>query len=218
MPSDETGAPRMPGTDGARKENLGHLRLWRDDLRQIVDQVRSLPGVRIELEADNIRLDDVETDLPKLGDRLTCFKLTAYREAAGRAEVLSLRLTEGACTLAASNPGPEVRRVVGAIEEIARQRRRVPIWFPRVSRHPEDSADRWGTIVFAIVLVYLFVVLFVRVGFGPESTAPAPRQPIFPASLTIGTTVPAALILVFIIISSVMSRTVLLTSRRPASR
>jgi hypothetical protein len=209
MPSDET---------GTRRENLGSLRLWRDDLRQIVDQVRSLPGVRIALEADNIRLDDVDTDLPKLGDRLSSFTLTAYCEAAGLTEVLSLRLTEGGCTLATSNPGPEVRRVADAIEEIARQRRRVPAWFPRVSRHPEDSADRWGTIVFAIVLVYLFVVLFVRVGFGPQSSAPAPRRPILPESLTIGTAVPAALILVFIVISSVMSRTILLTSRRTAPR
>jgi hypothetical protein len=233
MPSDETGTRGTRGTRGTQQENLGYLRLWRDDLRQIVDQVRSLPGVRIDLEADNIRLDDVETELPHLGDRLSYFTLKAYREkqATGAndlgaaytiasdglapAEVLSLRLTEGGgCTLSTNSPGPEVRRVIGAIEDIARQRRRVPMWFPRVSRHPEDSADRWGTIVFAILLAYLFAVLFVRVGFGPESAAPAPRQSIFPKPLTIGTTIPAALILLFIIISSIMSRTILRTSRR----
>jgi hypothetical protein len=203
--------PSELGTDGTHKENLGSLRLWRNDLQQIVDQVRSLPGVRIDLEADNIKLDDVETELPGLGDRLSYFTLKAYSEGA---EVLSLRLREDGCTLATSNPGPEVRRVIGAIEDIARQRRRVPMWFPRVSRHPGDSADRWGTIAFAILLVYLVVVLFVRVGFGPESTSPAPRQPIFPMPLTVGTAVPAALILLFIIVSSVKSRTIILTSRR----
>jgi hypothetical protein len=80
MPSDAT------GTRSVREHNLGYLRLCRDDLRQIVDLVRSLPGVRIDLEADNIRLDDVETDLPKLGDQLSFFTVKAYRET----EVLSV--------------------------------------------------------------------------------------------------------------------------------
>lgn len=194
---------------GVRKENLGYLRLCGDDLRQIVDQVRSLPGVRTELQADNIRLDDVETDLPNLGGRLSSFTLTAYRET--ETEVLSLRLTQSACTLAATNPGPETRGVIGAIEDIARRRRRVPMWFPRISRHPADAAARWWTSVFAVLVAYLFVALFLRVRLTPKSAAPAPGHPIFSTPVTIGTTIAAALILLFIIVSSALSRTILLS-------
>jgi len=197
-----------------RQENLGCLLLYRDDLRRIVDEVQSLPGVRIELEADNIRLDDVETDLPDLGDRLSYFTLKAYRKT--EAEVLSLRLAESRCTLATTDPGPEVSGVIGAIEDIARQRRRVPIWFPRISRHPRDAVARWWNTVFAILVAYLFIALFVRVSLEPKSAAPVPEHPILSTPLTVGTTIPVALILLFIIISSDRSRTILLTSRRDA--
>lgn len=199
-------------TSGA--ENLGYLRLYRDDLRLIVDHVLSLPGVRIELEADNIRLNDVGADLTDIGDRLSYFTLQAYRETT---QVLSLRLTRNRCTLAAASPDPQTRGVIAAIEDIARQRRRVPMWFPRISRHPEDAAARWGTIVSVILTAYLFIALFLRVGYGPKSEAPAPGHSVFPKPVTIGTTIPAALILLFIIISSARSRTILRTSRRAES-
>jgi hypothetical protein len=201
---------------GVRKENLGYLLLCRDDLGQIVDHVKSLPGVRIDLEADNIRLDDVGTDLQALGGRLSCFTLQAYRETT---EVLSLRLTESVCTLATTNPDQQTRRVVDAIEDIARQHRRVPMWFPRISRRPADAAARWGNILSVILLAYLFTALFVRAGWEPKSASAssAPMRPILSGPLTIGTTIPAALILLFIIVSTTMSRTMLLTSRRAES-
>jgi hypothetical protein len=150
--------------------NLGYLLLCRDDLRQIVDHVRSLPDLRIDLEVDYNRLDDVETDLPNLGDRLSYFTLKAYRETETKGEtgltarsvasdgptpteVLSLRLTESACTLATTTPDPETRGVIGAIEDIARQRRRVReiddpySYFQRAasaSRFSRASDDRYS--------------------------------------------------------------------------
>jgi hypothetical protein len=109
--------------------NLGSLQLCRDDLRRIADLVRSLPGVRIDLEADNVRLNDVDTDLANLGHRLSCFTLKAYRETGAkedtglvartvagnrlaRSEILSLRFAESGCTLAATNPGPHTSGVM----------------------------------------------------------------------------------------------------------
>jgi hypothetical protein len=169
--------------------------------------------VRVDLEADNIRLDDVDTDLPDIGDQLASFTLKAYRDGPAPTEVLSLRLAPAGCTLTAANPDPETTAVIAAIEDIARQRRRVPTWFPRISRTPEDAPARWGTTVSAILAVYLFIALFLRVGLGPKSSAPAPRHAVFPTPVTIGTTIPAALILLFIVIGSVRSRTILFTSR-----
>jgi hypothetical protein len=59
--------------------DLGYLRLWRDDLAEIVRLVRQLDATRVEIHADAYRLDDVETDLPdpRLGPRLSDFSVTA---------------------------------------------------------------------------------------------------------------------------------------------
>ena len=118
--------------------NLGYLRLCRDDLRQIVDRVRQLANVTIDLEADNNRLDDVETDLPGLGERLSYFTLKAYRrievgvdpavgmrpsasDSPGPTETLSLRLGRNGCKLETINPDLETKGVIADIESIARR-------------------------------------------------------------------------------------------------
>lgn len=193
--------------------DLGSLLLYRDDVQRIVDRVQSLPGVRTELEADNIKVDDLERDLPYLGDRLSYFALKAYR---GTSRILSLRLAENSCTLATTDPDLEDSGVIGAIEDMARQRRRVPAWFPRISRHPVGAAARWWTAVFAILIVYLLIALFLRVGWGTSGQIQS-QHPVFPASVRIATAIPVALIALFIVVGSSMSKTILLTSLRAKS-
>lgn len=193
--------------------NLGCLLLYRDDVQQIVVRVESLPRVHVELEADNIKVDDVEKDLPYLGERLSYFTVKAYR---GTSRVLSVRLAESGCTLAATDPDPETSGVIDAIEDIARQRRRVPAWFPRISRHPVGAAARWWTAIFAILIVYLLIALFLRVGWGTSGQIQS-QHPVFPVSVRIATAIPVALIALFIVVGSSMSKTILLTRLRAKS-
>jgi len=79
-------------TPDIKRVDLGYLRLWRDDLAEIVDLARQLKNVRIDLEA-GVPKDDGERhslatyevanldELVGLGKRLSYFSITATRTA-----------------------------------------------------------------------------------------------------------------------------------------
>ena len=55
--------PLRPLKPVVREYDLGDLRLWQDDLAEVVRLMRQLPDTDIRLEADGNELDD-EADLP----------------------------------------------------------------------------------------------------------------------------------------------------------
>lgn len=220
--------PLTPLTPTVR--NLGYLRLCRDDLHEIVDHVRSLPGVTIDLEADNNRLDDVDKDLPQLGDRLSYFTLKAYKETAPKGdagpegptaasgptptEILTLRLTRDSCTLATTSPDMETRGVISAIRDLARERRRARTWFPHFSQQPMEPVQLWWTVWWVVVAVFSGVTFIVGLSADVEVNS---HQYVLPASLKIIISTIAGLVLLFVIVGAMTSRTVLLTSLRVES-
>jgi hypothetical protein len=212
--------------------NLGYLRLCRDDLRQIVDRVRQLANVTIDLEADNHRLDDVETDLPGLGERLSYFTLKAYRRTeavsdsvqnaqsseGGRpvpTEVLSLHLSKSWCRLETTNPDLDTEGVISGIERITQQCRRAPKWFPRIfwQGQPQDATELWWTIAFALAIGGIIIAPVLH------STHPAQdqKQLVLSAAWAVTIGVVSGLILLFTVIGSALTRTILLTSLRADS-
>jgi hypothetical protein len=46
------------------------LRLWRDDLAEVVRIIKQLPDLRVRLGAAHNLLDDLDTDLPRTASRV----------------------------------------------------------------------------------------------------------------------------------------------------
>lgn len=196
-------------------KNLGSLRLWREDLAGLVALAEKLENVSLSLEANDCELTDLEADLPELGARLRYFTLTATR--AGGAEALAVRLSRSGSKVEATDPDLQTRAVISSIDDFAAAKRTLPLWFPYVSRVPAQAAnpDRRvivAAILFAVCAAWTAVaIVLVAANIDPHrlnATAPAP----LPFSL--GTGIPAALITITLIVSSIRARTLLFTGTR----
>jgi hypothetical protein len=126
-----------------KRENLGPLRLWQDELSSMVSILQQLKDVKLDVQADGYQLDDVEVDLPNIPkSRLDRFTATAMRithtdvasasptgsssstELVSESEILSLRLAKDYCCIEATEPDPETRGVMSDIVALAAQHHR----------------------------------------------------------------------------------------------
>ena len=156
-------------------KNLGYLRLWQDDLAEIIALVQRLENVKITFEADKYELLDGEADLPslpvKLGNRLRYFTIKATQsvilgiedglpdnQPPDGKEILAVRLARNSCQIEAADPDLQTGAVINLIEEKARKCRRVPLWFPRlwVVGPPATAAEFWGGLIAIACVAYLF--------------------------------------------------------------
>jgi hypothetical protein len=215
---------------------LGFLRLWRDDMAEIVALTQKLDGVRTTLEADDCELTDVEVDLPRLGKRLRYFTLKAVTSARGDAhtssevlvpaeEVLTIHLAKLGCGLEASNPNTQTKGVISDIEELAKRCRRIPLWFPRLtapqpfgknSSGPSGARKGAAEVTWGFLLTLSFVSILVA-ALGPflyYSPAHGHGHILLSAGIAIAIGIPAALLFGFIIFSISKSATIIYTGTR----
>jgi hypothetical protein len=214
-------------------KNLGYLRLWQDDLAEIIAFVQRLENVKITLEADKIyELLDGEADLPslpvKLGNRLRYFTIKATQSVIlgtedglpdnqppeGK-EILAVRLARNGCRIEAADPDIQTRDVINLIEEKARKCRRVPLWFPRpwLAGPPLNAAEFWGTLIVAICVVYL---LLAGLSIGDYFKHYPGEQVIpWPGSIVAG--IPVAMLLLGYIAIAARARTILFTQTRASA-
>jgi hypothetical protein len=111
-----------------KRYELGSLRLWLDDLAEIVASISQLNGA-INVEADNYAVEDVENDLPEIGQRLNYFSVAVNKvdEGAAQRHLLRLRLSRNHCFIEAADPDAETRGIIGDIQSLAEHRRRLPL-------------------------------------------------------------------------------------------
>jgi hypothetical protein len=207
---------------------LGALRLCRDDVAEILVQIRKLDNVTITIEADHSELDDLETDLPKLGKRLKYLTIKAVRSRSTSfagiptvttspsvveldpplEDVLTVKLAVTGCQIEATDPDPTTRGIISSIEDLAKSRRRVPRRFPNLFSGPADAAQFWWTMLFALAFAAGAVILLlhnnITLSGHPSHSLPKP------AGLAIG--IVAGLMVLFTVVSSTLSRTLLLTA------
>jgi hypothetical protein len=88
-----------------KKYDLGCLRLWQDELAEIVRLVRQLPDVEVRIESDKNLLTDVRADLPQLGQRVSYFSVTATRPGIGDAPLSGHASRSGACCCTCQGDG-----------------------------------------------------------------------------------------------------------------
>lgn len=131
-------------------KKLGYLRLWRDDLAEIITLIQNLENIEITLEANDCELDDLEADFPKFGPRVRYMTFKVSRkppDSSEPANVMTISFAKGGAKLEATNPDLETRAVMASIEEYVAKKRRIPGWFPHVV-----GGSRWA-ITWAILSI-----------------------------------------------------------------
>lgn len=213
-------------------KNLGYLRLWQDDLAEIIALVQRLENVKITFEADKYELLDGEADLPslpvKLGNRLRYFTIKATQsvilgiedglpdnQPPDGKEILAVRLARNSCQIEAADPDLQTGAVINLIEEKARKCRRVPLWFPRlwVVGPPATAAEFWGGLIAIACVAYLF---FAAISMGSYFRRD-PGQQVIPWPWSIGTGIPVAVLLLGFIAIAARRRTILFTQTRASA-
>lgn len=167
-----------------RRYDLGYLRLWQDDLAEIIRLMRQINGAEVRVEvkvgSDDYLVEDIK-DLPSLGSQVSSFKATGSRthDEVPR-QLMEVRLSREACEIEATDPD---LTTVGAIEAIASltfQCRRSPLWLMKVFR--SSPGLRWDKIVVyslgvsAISYLMCFIVASIIVGLvrDPGDSVPVP--------------------------------------------
>jgi len=210
-------------------KDLGYLRLWQDELEEIVALVRQqLSNETIVLESDGNELDDVAVDLPKLGHRVRYFtiKVTGRPDEGSEVprEILTVSLTRSRCRIEATNPDVTTRGVISDIQDVAQRCRRVPLWYPQMNIFSlSPPAALQGTASSQVGARELcWILLFALSAAGTIIGALA-----VPGTLTFGSSnhrlpliaslailVPCATILMTLLVGDALARTILFTGTR----
>src|SRR5690349_4637770 len=122
-------------TPVVNRHDLGVLRLWRDELAEIVTLIQQLDDVELRIEADGYQLDDVDGDLPQIGKpRLGEFSVTAARATymsvedeirRGSGRHLNVRLSKNSSYVEGTDPDPDMRGVISDIQTLTAKCRRL---------------------------------------------------------------------------------------------
>jgi hypothetical protein len=212
-----------------RKYDLGNLRLWQDDLAEVVRLARQLTDVDIYLEADNNELDDV-ADLPGLGPRVRYFTMVASQPGLvgvkGRrppGEILKLEFSRSGCVITATEPDLETSGVIEAIRAFLAGRRRMPAWaYPLFrdtyllsSSRSRPPAETPGSLVLLLLLLAgaaaVEVLAVLSIAWRHDHGHSAPPFG-WPSSLAIA--VAMAVVIVGLAAGAVMSTTVIFSATR----
>ena len=148
-----------------RTTDLGWLRLSQDDLAHMVRLVGTIEDAEVIIESGGYKLtDDVRTDLPKLGKRVSDFTIRAFRpeETQGIAPVVSVEITTNRSQIIAEDPDLHALGVVEALRAIADQRRRMPMWLGPYFRSEGSLGFRRGVmqVIAGGALAGLAIALF----------------------------------------------------------
>jgi hypothetical protein len=186
--------------------DLGYLRLWRDDLAEIVRLVRQLDAKRVEIHADACRLDDVETDLPdpRLGPRLSDFSVIATTVAGNDTsrELISVRLSRRGSRIEVTDPDLTTTGLTNELRSVVASCRWIPLWWPDFGFGANNGA---GPIT-GLVGFFAFLFGLLNLTFR-KSAQPVPTYGVIAA-------VVGAVMLIAAIIGAANSRTILLTNTR----
>lgn len=140
--------------------------MWRDDLAQIVALVSQVESGNVVIEADDYRLDDVDSELSKISDRISYFQvnvLATDSSSSAPTNLLEIRLSKDECYVEAVNPSPEIRGVISDIQSFAAKHQQLPKWIPK--RALPDASTTVECITGVIALTVLgFIVSFIIIG------------------------------------------------------
>jgi hypothetical protein len=219
--------PLRPLTPAVRRVDLGHLRLWQDDLAEVVRLVQQIPESDIHLEADGNEFDDV-SDLPGLSARIRHITVTAAHQ---QQEILRVDLSQVSCVITATEPSLAMEGAIEAIRRFLASRRRLPIWLVSFFRDlrgwaaPTNQSSssmspehaRTGSGLALLVLIGALVVGVLSGISISDRHGRGKYQPLFgwPSSLVI--IVSMGIVVAALIWGAIISRTIIFSASRAAA-
>jgi len=170
-------------TPFVKKYDLGHMRLWQDDLIEIVRLVQQLPDAEVAVECDDNLficnpgddlLDVVRVELPKLGQRrrrVHYFTVTANQGDEAISErndsytrnLIRVRLTEGESLIEAFEPNLLTMGLIESIRSIVNSRPRLPAWLQMAYQNREGRPNYLVRTTAVLVLMAVLALAIVDV-------------------------------------------------------
>ena len=208
-----------------KKYDLGYIRLWQDELAEIIRLIRQLPYIEDSIEADNNRLTDVRTDLPQLeSQRISYFIIKAQRFPGLPEDVMNVKLTRNECIIEATEPDLATMGVIESIRSLAGANRRLPAWAMPLYRAAPTKYQLSGDNVIIsgstinpltliiIVLAFIFGVIF---GIGAvQHLVHAHGTPFVSWPTSIITAIPLLVVAAALMIGWTRARTLMFTGTR----
>lgn len=196
--------------------DLGSLRLWQNELAEIVRLIRQLPNVEVRLESDNNLLTDVHADLPQLGQRVNYFTVTATRPRVGDEpgkDVISVKLAKRSCLIEATEPDLTTTGLIENIKSLVGNNRRLPSWLmPLYRTSPGDPAPgNPGLLLLMALLIAGGAVFIIGV---IQHLAHAHGKPVVSWPTSISVAVPCLVIIAALGLGLARGRTLLFTATR----
>ena len=213
-------------------KDLGSLRLWQDEIDEIVTLVRQqLSNETIVLEADGNELENVAVDLPRLGRRVRYFTIKVTGKPDDGTEVplelLTITFRKNRCKIAATNPDVTTRGVISDIQDLAQRCRRLPLWYPRLgilsSEYPVTPQDSHSSQAQAgwFFAVLLFVLSAVGTFIGalalPGTLTAGNNNQRLSEGVALSILLPSAAVFIVMITGEILSRTIIFTGTRQAA-
>lgn len=150
-----------------KKYNLGCIRLWQDELAEIVRLIGQLPEIDVYLESDSNKFTDVRADLPQLGQRVSYFTAKGTRtesQTEPPKEIITVKLARDRCEIEAIEPDATTRGVIEDIKSLTRAKRRLPVWLLNLYAVPSNpsattatSGAPWAVLIMAVLLIFIAV-------------------------------------------------------------
>lgn len=201
-----------------QRTDLGCVRMWQEDLAEIVRLTGKLPDVKLRIEADNYTLTDVVADLPGLGQNVSSFSVIAERrDADGEPhEVVRVKLANRGSHIEAADPDLDTLGLIGKIADIAKRRRRLPPKLKPLYDVRGSSSSSAGPL--ALLFLLLAGVPGVAYGIAAVQHLTHPhRHSIAPWPASILLSVPALLIVTAVCFGWYRARTTLYTAPHQAA-
>lgn len=171
------------------RRDLGFVRLWQDELAEIVRLMRQLDDVDVYVEADDYVIDDIETDLPQIGSkRVKYFKAIVKRaDENGQAHsIMRLELSRKISHIEAEDPDLQTLGAMNAIISLTDRCQRLP--HGRLSNLLRGGYGlSWPLVTFTSILVtflaYLIlysITLVITYGIASNKAVQLPHPLIIP--------------------------------------
>jgi hypothetical protein len=197
-----------------RRYDLGLVRMWRNELVEIVRLISELDEAEVEVVADDqYKVDDIEDDLSAAGPKLKSLTVTASRTSDGiLREFIKVHLSEAECTTEATDPDLATLGAMDQIRSLADECGRMPKWALRLYRDGRGQRDPSAAGLLAAAILAGVATVITAI-----SNAITHYRHEFPLPTDIVLTSVALLIVYFFLLGLIRTRTVLYTGTRVES-
>jgi hypothetical protein len=193
---------------------LVYLVTWQDELAEIVRLTRQLPNASVRIEADGYELDEVETDLPKLGSQLNYFSVTVTKDVAENdtpRELLSLRLSTNYSWIKATDPDLATMGLIDQLRSLTERCSRKPRWMHSWGYRDIKPIRDAAPVIAGLGLFIIAFAILAGLNYNPKFYVGSVALPPFP--FAVGSVV-LSLLLAALLIAVALSRTILFTGTR----